>query len=174
MQGVCISLVLFYYPVQADFQILDIRHGSWLSSFCICKKENPWHISKLLQQKNRVIGNCGRQCAWDCFAVMHVWNHPGCSVVFKKRHKGQLAGFFYDEFHPAKPAAGSMHDIGILASADPVALDQACVDLIYEQKNGDGASLVNRIESRNGLLTLEHAQEIGLGNRVYTLVDIDR
>lgn len=73
--------------------------------------------------------------------------------------------------HPAKP---DMHDIGILASADPVALDQACVDLIYEQKNGDGASLVNRIESRNGLLTLEHAQEIGLGNRVYTLVDIDR
>lgn len=73
--------------------------------------------------------------------------------------------------HPAEP---DMHDIGILASEDPVALDQACVDLIYEQKNGDGASLVNRIESRNGLLTLEHAQEIGLGSRVYTLVDIDR
>lgn len=51
---------------------------------------------------------------------------------------------------------------------------QACVDLIYEQKNGDGASIVNRIESRNGLLTLEHAQEIGLGSRGYTLVDIDR
>lgn len=49
-----------------------------------------------------------------------------------------------------------------------------CVDLIYEQKNGDGASLVNRIESRNGLLTLEHAQEIGLGSRGYTLMDIDR
>lgn len=73
--------------------------------------------------------------------------------------------------HPAEP---DMHDIGILASSDPVALDQACVDLIYEQKNGDGASLVNRIESRNGLLTLEHADEIGLGSRVYTLVDIDR
>lgn len=73
--------------------------------------------------------------------------------------------------HPAEP---DMHDIGILASADPVALDQACVDLIYEQKNGDGASLVNRIESRNGLLTLEHADEIGLGSREYTLVDIDR
>lgn len=73
--------------------------------------------------------------------------------------------------HPAEP---DMHDIGILACEDPVALDQACVDLIYEQKNGDGASLVNRIESRNGLLTLEHAQEIGLGSRGYTLVDIDR
>jgi len=67
-----------------------------------------------------------------------------------------------------------MHDIGILASADPVALDQACVDLVYEQKNGDGASLVRRIESRNGIHTLEHAEKIGLGSRKYTLVNIDR
>ena len=53
------------------------------------------------------------------------------------------------------------------------ALDQACIDLIYEQKDGDGASLVNRIESRNGLHTLEHAEEIGLGSRTYQLVNID-
>lgn len=72
--------------------------------------------------------------------------------------------------YPAKP---KMNDIGILASADPVALDQACVDLIYKQKDGDGASLVKRIESRNGLLTLEHAEEIGLGSREYTLVNVD-
>ena len=72
--------------------------------------------------------------------------------------------------HPAEP---DIHDIGILASTDPVALDQACVDLIYAQKDGDGASLVERIESRNGLHTLEHAEEIGLGSRTYTLVDID-
>ena len=70
------------------------------------------------------------------------------------------------------PAEPDMHDIGILASADPVALDQACIDLIYEQKDGDGASLVSRIESRNGLHTLEHAQEIGLGSRAYELVSI--
>lgn len=57
---------------------------------------------------------------------------------------------------------------------DPVALDQACVDLIYAQKDGDGASLVNRIESRNGLHTLEHAEKIGLGSRAYQLVSIDR
>ncbi len=71
------------------------------------------------------------------------------------------------------PAEPDMHDIGILASTDPVALDQACVDLIYAQKDGDGASLVNRIESRNGLHTLEHAAEIGLGTRTYELVSID-
>lgn len=69
------------------------------------------------------------------------------------------------------PAEPDMHDIGILASTDPVALDQACIDLVYEAE--DGESLVNRIESRNGLLTLQHAEEIGLGSRSYQLVDIN-
>ena len=71
------------------------------------------------------------------------------------------------------PSEPDLHDIGILASADPVALDQACIDLVYAQRDGDGASLVNRIESRDGLHTLEHAEEIGLGSRTYTLVSID-
>ena len=71
------------------------------------------------------------------------------------------------------PAEPDMHDIGILASADPVALDQVCIDLIYAQKDGDGASLVCRIESRNGLHTLEHGEQIGLGSRIYELVSID-
>lgn len=71
------------------------------------------------------------------------------------------------------PAEPDIHDIGILASTDPVALDQACIDLIYAQKDGDGKSLVQRIESRNGLHTLEHAEEIGLGSRHYSLVKID-
>lgn len=69
------------------------------------------------------------------------------------------------------PAEPDMHDIGILASKDPVALDQACVDLVYAAENS--ASLIERIESRNGLLTLEYAEEIGLGSRSYTLVSID-
>ena len=69
------------------------------------------------------------------------------------------------------PAEPDMHDIGILASFDPVAVDQACIDRVYHAE--DGASLVQRIESRNGLLTLEHAQEIGLGSRDYELVRID-
>ena len=72
--------------------------------------------------------------------------------------------------HPSEP---DMHDVGILASTDPVALDQACIDLIYAQKDAEGASLVNRIESRNGLHTLEHAADIGLGSRAYKLVSIN-
>ena len=64
-----------------------------------------------------------------------------------------------------------MHDIGILASTDPVALDQACIDLVYAAP--DGESLINRIESRNGIHTLEHAEQIGLGNCSYVLTSID-
>ncbi len=70
--------------------------------------------------------------------------------------------------HPAEP---DIHDIGILASFDPVALDQACVDLVYKAEGN--ASLVRRIESKNGIHTLEHAEKIGLGSRTYELVNID-
>jgi hypothetical protein len=68
------------------------------------------------------------------------------------------------------PAEPDMHDIGILASNDPVALDQACIDLVYAAP--DSASLRERIESRNGIHTLENAGEIGLGSRNYRLVDL--
>ncbi len=70
--------------------------------------------------------------------------------------------------HPAEP---EMADIGILASLDPVALDRACVDLVYSAP--DGAALVERIESRNGAHTLDHAEAIGLGSQTYELVDLD-
>ena len=70
--------------------------------------------------------------------------------------------------HPADP---EMADIGILASLDPVALDRACVDLVYAAE--DGAALVERIESRNGAHTLDHAEAIGLGAQIYDLVDLD-
>ena len=70
--------------------------------------------------------------------------------------------------HPDEP---DIHDIGILASSDPVAVDQACIDLVYQAE--DNAALVERIESRNGLHTLAHAEEIGLGSRSYELVNID-
>ncbi|MDD4295809.1 MAG: DUF362 domain-containing protein [Ruminiclostridium sp.] len=69
------------------------------------------------------------------------------------------------------PAEPDMHDIGILASTDPVALDQACIDLVYASE--DGQSLIKRIESRNGIHTLEHAEAIGLGSRTYKLVSLD-
>jgi uncharacterized Fe-S center protein len=68
----------------------------------------------------------------------------------------------------SNPAEPGMHDIGILASLDPVALDKACVDLVYAAP--DGRSLIERIESRNGTLTMTHAARIGLGRLEYELV----
>jgi uncharacterized Fe-S center protein len=69
------------------------------------------------------------------------------------------------------PAEPDMHDIGILASFDPVALDRACIDLV--EAAPDGASLMERINSRNGTLTLDHAAKIGLGSLAYNLVSVD-
>lgn len=71
----------------------------------------------------------------------------------------------------SRPAQPSMADIGILASLDPVALDQACVDLVYAAP--DGRDLIRRMEAKNGIHTLDYAAEIGLGSQVYELVNID-
>lgn len=70
------------------------------------------------------------------------------------------------------PAEPDMHDIGILASTDPVALDQACVDLVYASQDNTEA-LINRMESRNAIHVLEHGEDIGLGSRSYQLISID-
>ena len=73
------------------------------------------------------------------------------------------------------PAPPEMHDIGILSSLDPVALDQACVDLVfnYDDREGDSAeALKERITSRHGIHTVEHAEKIGLGTRKYKLVKL--
>lgn len=70
--------------------------------------------------------------------------------------------------HPAEP---DIHDIGILASTDPVAVDQACIDFIWVSEGNE--SFVNRVEDRNGLHTLENAEAIGLGSRTYQLINID-
>jgi uncharacterized Fe-S center protein len=71
----------------------------------------------------------------------------------------------------ANPAEPTMADIGILASVDPVALDKACLDLVFAAH--DGHDLVERINSRNGTLTVSHAEAIGLGSRQYELTRLD-
>lgn len=65
-----------------------------------------------------------------------------------------------------------MKDIGILISTDPIAIDQACIDLVYNSEDPGKTHLIKRIESRNGIHTIERAFECGYGSRSYTLVDI--
>ena len=65
-----------------------------------------------------------------------------------------------------------MKDIGILASADPVAIDQACIDLIYASDDPGRDHFVERVETRNGIHTIEAAADLGYGSREYELVEI--
>ena len=76
--------------------------------------------------------------------------------------------------NPAKP---TIHDMGILASYDPVALDKACLDLIYNhvaESDENTQTFIDRVTSRNGLHTLEYAEQIGLGSQKYTIKSIDK
>ena len=65
-----------------------------------------------------------------------------------------------------------MKDIGVLASLDPIALDQACVDLVYRSNDPGRDHLVERIESRNGIYTIEAAAKLGFGSREYELIEL--
>lgn len=67
-----------------------------------------------------------------------------------------------------------MQDIGILISTDPVAIDQACIDLVYNSQDKGKDHLIERIESRNGIHTIERAEECGYGSRQYQLIDITK
>ncbi len=69
------------------------------------------------------------------------------------------------------PTEPDMHDIGILASTDPLAIDQAAIDLVYAMP--DSGSLIRRIERQNGLHTLDAGEQNGLGSRYYNLVILD-
>ena len=65
-----------------------------------------------------------------------------------------------------------MADIGILASLDPVAIDQACIDLVYGSDDPGRDHFVERVESRNGIHTIEAAAELGFGSREYELIEV--
>ena len=73
----------------------------------------------------------------------------------------------------SSPEDPKMGDIGILASLDPVALDKACTDLVRASKDHGKIHLIERIDSRHGMHTLEHAEAIGLGSQKYELVKLD-
>lgn len=76
--------------------------------------------------------------------------------------------------HPADP---KMKDIGILASLDPVALDKACLDLVFNHADtdtDDSKPLQARINRQHGTYIVDYAEQIGLGSKKYELIGIDR
>ena len=73
----------------------------------------------------------------------------------------------------AEPEAPEMHDIGILASLDPVALDRACVDMVYNSPDPGKAHLIERMEQQHALHLLDYAEQIGLGSQKYVIVNVE-
>lgn len=73
----------------------------------------------------------------------------------------------------AKAEDPCMGDIGILISDDPVAIDQACIDLVYASNDPGKEHLIQRIESRNGIRTIEAAAALGFGSREYELIEVE-
>lgn len=73
----------------------------------------------------------------------------------------------------ASPEEPRMGDIGILASLDPVALDRACTDLVRSSEDPGKVHLIERIDSRHGMHTLDHAEALGMGSQKYELVKLD-
>lgn len=73
----------------------------------------------------------------------------------------------------AEPEVVHMEDIGILASLDPVALDRACVDMVYNSPDPGKSHLIERMESRNATHILDYAESLGLGKQDYTLVTLE-
>ncbi|MBQ6342133.1 MAG: DUF362 domain-containing protein [Anaerolineaceae bacterium] len=100
--------------------------------------------------------------------VSGVKDHVGAEHIIYINVMNRLSVDCDCDGNPAEP---DIHDIGILASTDPVALDQACVDLVWQAEGN--AALVRRIESLHGIHTLEHAEKIGLGSRTYELLTLD-
>lgn len=74
----------------------------------------------------------------------------------------------------ARPEDPKMGDIGILASLDPVALDRACVDMVRSSDDHGKIHLIERIDSRHGMHTLDHAEALGMGSQQYELVTLER
>ena len=102
-------------------------------------------------------------------AASSIMNHFGSNVVFINI----MCNMSVDCDCCAKAEDPCMKDIGILASTDPIAIDQACIDLVYASNDPGKDHLIERIESRNGIHTIEKSAELGFGSREYELVNID-
>ena len=109
-----------------------------------------------------------RFCEAMADAASTVVNHFGKNILFINVMKNLSV----DCDCTAKAEDPCMADIGILASADPVAIDQACMDLIYSSDDPGRDHFIERVESRHGIHTIEAAAELGFGTREYELVEV--
>ncbi len=102
-------------------------------------------------------------------AAKAVADHAGDNIIYINVANNLSVDCDCDS-HPADP---QMHDIGILASLDPIALDKACTDLVRSSDDHGKIHLIERIDSRHGMHTLDYGEEIGLGSQNYKIVNLD-
>ncbi|MDL2215389.1 DUF362 domain-containing protein [Dysgonomonas sp. OttesenSCG-928-M03] len=102
-------------------------------------------------------------------AAKAIANHCGDKIVYIN----VMNNLSVDCDCDSNPANPEMRDVGILASLDPVALDKACVDQVYASEDHGKIHLIERMESKNGIHTLVHAERIGLGSQTYKIVSLD-
>ena len=106
-------------------------------------------------------------------AAQSVHNYMGGRVVYINVMNNMSVDCDCDG-HPAKP---ELKDMGILASLDPVAVDQACLDKVFNyqgKKGDDNKPLIQRINRQHGTYITDYAEKIGLGSKQYVLIDLDR
>ena len=105
-------------------------------------------------------------------AVHNYFKQPGKDIVYINVMNNMSVDCDCD----GNPHAPEVMDMGILASTDPVALDKACLDLVFNYEGGEGDNpepLKERIRTRHGTHTVDHAEKIGLGSQNYKLVSLD-
>lgn len=113
---------------------------------------------------------------YDSMLVLsHFKGHPmgGYGGALKNISIGIASSYGKKYIHGVKNTEDpKLGDIGILSSLDPVALDQACLDLVYASDDPGKGDLIKRIESRNGVHTIEAAAALGVGSREYELITL--
>ncbi len=122
-------------------------------------KENTWGATKSLFMENM---------AESAKATM---DHFGDQIVYINVLRNMSVDC---DCAGTRAAAPKAHDIGILASTDILAVDQASIDMVYQLPEAELHDLKERIESREGLHQLEYMKELGMGNNEYDLVDLDK
>lgn len=101
-------------------------------------------------------------------AAKSIADHAGENIIYISVANNLSVDCDCDS-HPADP---QMHDIGILASLDPIALDKACTDLVRSSDDHGKVHLIERIDSRHGMHTLDYGEQLGLGTQTYRLVEL--
>lgn len=130
------------------------------------------HTAGKTDDANQLWGNLPEQ---DYFlesmaeAAKAVADHCGDKIIYISVANNLSVDCDCDS-HPADPQMG---DLGVLALLDPVALDKACTDLVRASNDHGKIHLIERIDSRHGMHTLEHAEKIGLGSQTYKIVSLD-